>query len=85
MTYLSIEETQDFLKKHPILADKLKINQKYAEEGYYAYRITKSGYMHRQPKAHCVNEKWTNYSSCYENAKRAKERRCQRRLLEIDK
>lgn len=66
MQYLNPEEVIDFLKVHTKLAAALEINPKYANEGYYAFRVTKKGYLHRQPKAHCVNNKWTNYSSCYQ-------------------
>lgn len=82
MQYLSPDEAIGFFASHQTLARLLVANPKYAEEGYYAFRITKKGYLHRQPKAHCRNGKWTNYSNCYENAKRAKDRRGQRKLLE---
>ena len=74
MQYLNPEEAVEFLDKHPDLAAALKLNQKYAEMEFYAFRLTRSGHLHRQPKAHCVNRKWTNYSSAYENAKNASER-----------
>jgi hypothetical protein len=66
MQYLNPEEAKEFLTAHAQLAAALEINQKFAVEGYYAFRVTKKGYLHRQPKAHCVNNKWTNYSSCYQ-------------------
>jgi hypothetical protein len=83
MQYLNPEEAKEFLAVHNALAEALKLNPKFAAEGYYAYRVTEKGYLHRQPKAHCFNNKWTNYSSCYENAKRAKERRGQKKLLPL--
>jgi len=82
MQYLNPDEAVGFFTSHQGLAAALASNSKYAEEDYYAYRITKSGHLHRQPKAHCVNGKWTNYSSCYENAKRAREKRGQTKLVE---
>jgi hypothetical protein len=82
MQYLNPDEAQEFLKENTNLAAALQVNSKYAENGFYAFRITRSGHLHRQPKTHCVNGKWTNYSSCYENAKKAKEKRNQRRLFE---
>lgn len=85
MHYLNPDEAEAFLAAHQKLAAALVLNSKYAEEGYYAYRITKSGHLHRQPKAHCVNGKWTNYSSCYENARRARQRKGQTKLLENEK
>jgi hypothetical protein len=69
MQYLNPEEAKGFLAVHIELAAALEINPKYADEEFYAYRITKKGYLHRQPKAHCFNGKWTNYSSCYEKPK----------------
>jgi hypothetical protein len=73
MQYLNPEEVIEFLAAHANLAAALELNPKYADEGYYAYRITKKGYLHRQPKAHCFNNKWTNYSSCYEKPKKPRD------------
>jgi len=70
MQYLNPEEAQEFLKLHPDLAAALKFNRLFAKEGYYAYRMTKSGHLHRQPAAHCLPTKWTNYSNCYEKPKK---------------
>jgi len=84
MQYLNPDEATEFLAIHKELAAALKTNRKYAEEDYYAYRVTRSGHLHRQPKTHCAKGKWTNYSSCYENAKHAKERRIQTKLFEVE-
>lgn len=70
MQYLNPEEAQEFLKLHPDLAAALQFNRLFAKEDYYAYKITKSGHLHRQPASHCLPTKWTNYSSCYEKPKK---------------
>lgn len=80
MQYLNPEEAQEFLEKHQELAAALKFNRLFATEGFYAYRITKSGHLHKQPKAHCMPTKWTNYSSCYEKAKHHKKNSAQKKL-----
>jgi hypothetical protein len=80
MQYLNPEEAQEFLAEHPELAAALQQNRKYAELRFYAFRITKTGHLHRQPKSHCVAKKWNHYSHCYENAARAGDRARRKKL-----
>jgi hypothetical protein len=63
MQYLSPEEALEFV---PEILAAAKLNPKYTEDQQFAYRLTKVGFLHRQPRVHCFNKKWTNYSSCYE-------------------